>query len=533
MTSDILTWGVPMFDYVSGMIVLILLIRRPVAKYFGTEATFLLWSIPALRLLMPNIRLPVKNDILIYNYDPLTLELIQTDLSDLFNTQDGPSLIESTPPTTPLETTGQFDIVSLVVFVWIIGGVLWLSYHLIRHYKFTRLLRNVSSPPNASLIPTIGRALDLIGLKRPPEILIAPKNIGPLVNGISNPLVILPKDFAVDYSTDAQLFALCHEFAHIKRRDLIWAFGLLIFRALNWYNPLVHYAAKRFNLDQEAACDAHTLSKFGHNADTHKYALTLLMSEQSPDNTTSKTPAMPALNLGLNNMMRENVMKRINLEISNPLTLGMGHPTTERIKRLTVRKTNKVMRYSTAIFILAVVSATTPISSTLAQEPILAVAKIQEDKPETGINFDLLKGLPTVIVDIGGRPYEFLVLPAKDTTVLINSKIAEELDLKDKGHVEAKLDVDGELFDMNTRKIDLKINEGDYEKRRVFWIDNNNWEAFDGIINVGHDGDDLVVTGTRKGNSPPAFVLSLDALGSCLKAEFVKRKAHIHCEILP
>lgn len=86
---------------------------------------------------------------------------------------------------------------------------------------------------------------------------------------------------------------------------------------------------------------------------------------------------------------------------------------------------------------------------------------------------------------------------------------------------------------MNTRKIDLKINEGDYEKRRVFWIDNNNWEAFDGIINVGHDGDDLVVTGTRKGNSPPAFVLSLDALGSCLKAEFVKRKAHIHCEILP
>ena len=79
MTSDILTWGVPMFDYVCGMIVLILLIRRPVAKYFGTEATFLLWSIPALRLLMPNIRLPVKNDILIYNYDPLTLELIQTD----------------------------------------------------------------------------------------------------------------------------------------------------------------------------------------------------------------------------------------------------------------------------------------------------------------------------------------------------------------------------------------------------------------------------------------------------------------------
>jgi len=306
MTSDILTWGVPMFDYVCGMIVLILLIRRPVAKYFGAEATFLLWSIPVVRMLMPNLRLPVKNDIKIYNYDPLTLDLIEADLSYLFNTQDAPSFIEGASPTTsldatiPLETTGQFDVVSLVVFAWIMVGMLWFSYHLIRHYRFSRLLRIVSSLPDASMTPIIERARVLIGLKHSPEILIAPNNIGPLVNGIRNPLVILPNDFTIDYSTDAQLFALCHEFAHIKRRDAVWAFGLLIFRAVNWYNPLVHYAAKRFRVDLEAACDAHTLSKLGHNADRHDYALTLLMSEQSHDKTASKSKAMPALNLALN-----------------------------------------------------------------------------------------------------------------------------------------------------------------------------------------------------------------------------------------
>lgn len=303
MTSDILSWAVPMSDYVAGMIIIILLIRRPFSKYFGAEATFLLWTIPVLRLLMPNLRLPLKNDIRIYDYDPLTLEYIQADLNYLFNPQDGPSFIEGVSQTTILvEPTSQFDFVSFALFIWIAGGVLWLSYHLIRHYKFTRLLKNVSSIPHKSMTQNIERARAIIGLKHTPEILIAPENIGPLVNGIRNPLIILPKDFAEDYSTDAQLFALCHEFAHIKRHDPVWAFGLLIFRAANWWNPIVHFGAKRFMRDLEAACDAYTLSKFGGDANTHNYALTLLMSEQAQYKTATKNTAMPALSLALNDL---------------------------------------------------------------------------------------------------------------------------------------------------------------------------------------------------------------------------------------
>jgi len=55
MTYDILLWGLRTGLVVSGLIGLVLLLRRPFAKYLGAEATFLLWNLPFLRFLMPDI----------------------------------------------------------------------------------------------------------------------------------------------------------------------------------------------------------------------------------------------------------------------------------------------------------------------------------------------------------------------------------------------------------------------------------------------------------------------------------------------
>lgn len=61
----------------------------------------------------------------------------------------------------------------------------------------------------------------------------------------------------------------------------------------------------------------------------------------------------------------------INLNMSDPLTLGMGHPVTERIRRLKMRKSNLLTRSGTAALILAMLGITVPIFSTATAEPIL------------------------------------------------------------------------------------------------------------------------------------------------------------------
>ena len=52
---DLLNWGLRTGVVITGLIGLVLLLRRPFARYFGAEATFLLWSLPLIRLCMPDI----------------------------------------------------------------------------------------------------------------------------------------------------------------------------------------------------------------------------------------------------------------------------------------------------------------------------------------------------------------------------------------------------------------------------------------------------------------------------------------------
>ena len=294
---DLLNWGLRTGVVISGLIGLVLLLRRPFARYFGAEATFLLWSLPLIRLCLPDMYVSshAGGTLLPFElpYDKFPMwGSSKTSVS--MDIAVSPSLAE---PLTQSPFVLPPDVfIAAIVFLWLIGGVLWLSFYGVQHVRYGRLLRHVSIDYPSSLEHNIARAAHLIGLKKLPIIKVAPKNIGPLVSGVFNPIVILPKGFDKDYSRDAQVLSLAHEFSHMKRRDLWSTFAVLVFRALHWYNPLVHYAARKFRADLEAACDTYTLSKFaGNNSAAHDYAHTLLLAEQN-GLASSK---MPALSLAL------------------------------------------------------------------------------------------------------------------------------------------------------------------------------------------------------------------------------------------
>ena len=295
---DLLNWGLRTGVVITGLIGLVLLLRRPFARYFGAEATFLLWSLPLIRLCMPDIYLPKKESGIFLPYDTFPVWGSE-EWGETPNSVTAPDIVSAPPP---VETFfGSEFFVTAIVTIWLGGAALWLGFHLVQHFRFGRLLRDISTECPTALQQMIGRAAELTGLSKLPEIKIAPKNIGPLVSGLVNPVIILPKGFAQNYACDAQVLSLVHEFAHIKRCDLWSAFAVLLFRALHWYNPLVHYAAKRFRADLEAACDAYTLSKFAaDDAAVHEYACTLLLTEQAELNR----PNVPSLSLALSENYR-------------------------------------------------------------------------------------------------------------------------------------------------------------------------------------------------------------------------------------
>ena len=77
---------------------------------------------------------------------------------------------------------------------------------------------------------------------------------------------------------------------------------------------------------------------------------------------------------------------KIDLNMSDPLTLGLtlgiGHPVTQRIRRLTMRQTNKYMRGGTAIIIAAGLGLSSTALSSDANTPVKEVVKTVLDKVE-------------------------------------------------------------------------------------------------------------------------------------------------------
>jgi len=275
-------WALQTGLAITVLVGLILIIRRPFTKVFGAGATYALWSLPLIRLFMPSITLPAFQKEVPSILTEINLVQKPIQFTDIAQAETNVS--------------GSFNIWFVVTGLWLGIAALWFIYQVCRQSVFMSRLRRETSLVPQNMWAEIDAAMTVLGLKTRPDIRLARDKMGPMVTGISRPIIILPHNFYEDYTPQQRHFALVHELAHIKRHDLWAAFLVLGFRAINWPNPLIHYAAHKFRADQEAACDAFVLSKVdGGITATQSYAETLVHAATSTRSHLSPAPLGLAL----------------------------------------------------------------------------------------------------------------------------------------------------------------------------------------------------------------------------------------------
>ncbi|WP_427451809.1 M56 family metallopeptidase [Litorimonas sp. WD9-15] len=300
MTPEaVMDWAVQTGFVVSLLIVGILIIRRPFARAFGAGATYALWLLPLIRLVLPVIAIPQSWLPGRFRPQPEATGPM-ADVTARYQTPS-PDTFPVADPSLPLDefiapTQQGFDWTPMIIGIWSGVAVSWFAFQLFRQRAFLLQMRRTSDFANETLLAEGRVAGDITGLKAVPILRVSHQNIGPFVTGVVSPTVILPSDFMQDYTPAQRHYALVHEFAHIKRKDLWAAFAALVFRAINWFNPLVHYAVHKMRVDQEAACDAFVIAKTGQSG-TNKldYAKTLLQAAK----TTGSSAAGAHLALSL------------------------------------------------------------------------------------------------------------------------------------------------------------------------------------------------------------------------------------------
>nr|WP_070960572.1 M56 family metallopeptidase [Hyphomonas sp. Mor2] len=265
------------------LVLLVLVIRKPFAMRFGAKAAYLLWALPLARFVTPplpgnwslagllgfNRPTPVEETAAVneWVWNPaaeVTAHVsVEADTAftepSVFPIPDaaaptaamGPSLLEAILAQAPL----------ILTCVWFTGMVLWLGRSLYQQRQFLWLIKADSEPAEAATIAETARIAKQLGIKRVPDVRASLLCSGPLVTGLTKPVILLPMWFEEDYDAAERRDALVHELMHLKRRDL-WAFQAAhIVAATQWFNPLAHVALHAFRTDQEAACDADVITR--------------------------------------------------------------------------------------------------------------------------------------------------------------------------------------------------------------------------------------------------------------------------------
>ncbi len=271
---------------VSLLIFAILLIRRLFAQWFGANAAYALWSLPLIRLCLPGMSVPESWVPSVFRTSPIPRsDVVAAPVTDLSTiTENIPSIFTQTN----VSANQSVSSIGIVLAIWIGVGVMWLVFQFWQQRQFRMRLEAETTRPNQTLFVEIENAAHRLGLKETPQVRVSKDEIGPLITGVARPLVVLPHSFEDDFNIDQRGFALIHEFTHLKRKDLWVAFIVLMFRAVNWPNPLVHFAAHRLRADQEAACDAFVLKVTGGDS-AHSYAETLVKAARRPRHQAGKT----------------------------------------------------------------------------------------------------------------------------------------------------------------------------------------------------------------------------------------------------
>jgi beta-lactamase regulating signal transducer with metallopeptidase domain len=240
-----IAWATGTAISVSILVVLVLAVRRPVARIFGARAAYALWLAPGVRAVAPSwpaVSMPIPAPGSIGSIDYLLVPA----------TVSGPSGL-AWP-----EILGA---------VWLAGAILFLAIHGWRHHRFL----------GQALAQ--GRRLDLPGV--PYDVVASSYVDGPMATGLVHPLIIVPADFEQRFSADQQRFALWHEQLHHRRGDIWASAAALIVASLLWFNPFAYLALGAFRRDMEAACDERLLADAGRSA-APAYAETILQCAARP-----------------------------------------------------------------------------------------------------------------------------------------------------------------------------------------------------------------------------------------------------------
>lgn len=223
----------------SAACLVVLLVRQPWRRVFGSSSVPLLWALIPAALLAVALPAPVDA--------PMVLQWAGTTSQNL-------------PPLQVIagDAYAAGSRWQLLSVLWLLGALLSAVHFALQQRRFLAKLGRLQAVGDGVLLGS------------------SPEH-GPAVVGLLRPRIILPSDFETRFGPVERKLILAHERSHLRRGDIVANALATLLRTLYWFNPLMHVAAARMRHDHELASDADVIAQYPHAR--RRYADTLLNAQ--------------------------------------------------------------------------------------------------------------------------------------------------------------------------------------------------------------------------------------------------------------
>jgi len=158
---------------------------------------------------------------------------------------------------------------------WVAGVVVLTAYVLTCSLWLVWKCRRWRTSTDANLRALWEECAARLGVRPRLEIIESAEVSNPALFGLFHPRLLLPENFATNFTPQELRFVFLHELAHLKRRDLPLNWLVTLLQIGHWFNPLIWLGFARWRADRELACDALALEAAGGDQ-SREYGRTIL-----------------------------------------------------------------------------------------------------------------------------------------------------------------------------------------------------------------------------------------------------------------
>jgi len=205
-------------------------------------------------------------------------------------------------PVEPIIRSRSVNWTMVFLTAWAIGAALILARLGTGLWRMTRAVRRARPVDDRHWLAMLADSRDRVGCRRRVRLVTSSEVEVPATVGFLRPVIVLPRH-ADQWVWGRRQAVMLHEMVHVARFDWPVRTAARLARAVYWFNPLMWWAVRRLDLEQELACDEEVLA-LGTRASSYACHLLGIARHAAP----CPSPAIPALGMARRTHLEERIM---------------------------------------------------------------------------------------------------------------------------------------------------------------------------------------------------------------------------------